>query len=196
MSKNLLLIHGAFCTNTSFNYLIDKFSDEYEITYFEYDVRDGFYNILEAMKRELKEDNRPYNIISHSMGGLYALYLHNYINTQKSISVSTPFGGSEYADSIRYFFNSNRLLKDISTHSKVVREVPNIHISVPWLQIVTTKGDTPWMKQPNDTVVSRNSMCAIKNVDYKYLEYTHTEVLLAEETMDTIRNFLNEGSSE
>ena len=116
----IVYIHGASATAESFThirqYVRDEF-DEPEIV-LEYKSANGFENNLAEMKGKLDGEERLF-FVSHSLGGIYALYLadHYRETTHGGVSLSTPYGGSAEADFARYFLPFNRLMKDIGAIS-------------------------------------------------------------------------------
>ena len=111
----IVYIHGASATAESFthirHYVRDVF-DEPEMV-LEYKSDHGFDNNLSNMKGELDDEERLF-FISHSLGGIYSLYLADYYKetTHGGVSLSTPYGGSKEADFARYFLPFNQLMKD------------------------------------------------------------------------------------
>lgn len=182
----IILIHGANATPKCFNYIRHKLPEaEYHIV--DYNVSDGFYYNLDKMLEILSSENKEFKILSHSMGGIFAAYLSEKLNVSQSISISTPFGGVSFADWAKYVMPHYQLFRDVSTKSRPIIELKERQLSVPWKQIVTTRGSTPWMEMPNDSVVSVSSMEQISNAEIVYLHESHNEVLLSDDLIDIIR---------
>ena len=154
-----------------------------------YDVIHGFFYNLENILGSLDED-AEYEIISHSMGGLYALHLTQKIQITKSVSIATPFSGATTADWARYMFPYCPLFRDVHTRSLPIRQGKEFILEMPWLQLVTTRGNVPWIREKNDTVVSVSSMISRSDVDYVYVDRTHHEVMLDDEVTSHIEKFL------
>jgi hypothetical protein len=60
----------------------------------------------------------------------------------------------------------------------------------PTLSLVTVKGDNPMINEDNDGVVSVKSQTAWSAPEYISVPYNHFEVLLADETITIIKEFL------
>ena len=113
----IVYIHGASATSESFTHIRQYIRDTFEEPEIalEYKSSDGFENNLTKMKGQLDDAERLF-FVSHSLGGIYSLYLANHYKetTRGGVSLSTPYGGSAEADFARYFLPFNRLMKDIS----------------------------------------------------------------------------------
>ena len=178
----IVYIHGASATAESFThirqYVRDEF-DEPEIV-LEYKSANGFENNLAEMKGKLDGEERLF-FVSHSLGGIYALYLadHYRETTHGGVSLSTPYGGSAEADFARYFLPFNRLMKDIGAISGPLFDSRHIEAPKNWTQIVTTEGASPWIVDDNDGVVTLKSMRFRTDFEQIELPLNHYEVVLS-----------------
>jgi esterase/lipase len=184
----LIYIHGASATGDSFNYIRGhlKHKDEFLL---EYDSSNGFENNLESMKKQLSSISDIF-FICHSLGGIYALRLADTFPHQTigAVTLSTPYGGAESADYAKYFLPFSKLLQDIGPHSKPFRSADSIKIQHPWTNIVTTRGESPWILQANDGVVTINSMTHRKDMKLIELHTNHYEVVINPEVVKIIKN--------
>lgn len=184
-SPKIILIHGANASPMSFNYIKARLpTAEYHVV--DYSTVDGFYPNLEKMVDQLKGDNKYY-VLSHSMGGIYAMHLTQYINIQRSISVSTPFEGLGIADWAKYMMPNYQLFKDVSLRAMPITQLKDIKIKMPWTQVVTTRGSVPWVKDPNDGVVTIASMSTRKDIDYVYIKESHNEIMMSDELVEIVK---------
>ena len=156
----IVYIHGASATSESFTHIrqfVRDHTEEPDVV-LEYHSSDGFDYNLNQMKGQLDEAERLF-FISHSLGGIYALYLANYYKetTCGGVSLSTPYGGSAEADFARYFLPFNRLMRDIGALRGPLFESRYLPAPPNWTQIVTTQGQSPWIVDPNDGVVTLKS---------------------------------------
>lgn len=185
----IVYIHGASATAESFSYIRQFVRDhvEEQDVCFEYKSADGFGHNLENMKGQLDDAERLF-FISHSLGGIYALHLANYYNdrTVGGISLSTPYGGCLQADFARYFLPFSRLMRDIGTMSGPMREAQRLPAPPNWTNIVTTVGDSPWIHEPNDGVVTIKSMQYRDDFELIELPLNHYEVVLSSRVVDII----------
>ena len=106
----IVYIHGASATGESFTHIRQYVRDYFEEPdiVLEYQSSEGFENNLDKMKGQLDEAERLF-FISHSLGGIYSLYLANHYKetTVGGVSLSTPYGGSREADFAKYFLQIN-----------------------------------------------------------------------------------------
>ena len=182
---NLVYIHGANATSESFNYIRSKLGNGIDINY---DSRNGFENNLNDMRSTL-QDHKDLVFIAHSLGGIYSLHLANSIPKQilGAVTLSTPYGGAEVADYAQYFLPFSRLMRDIGPSSWVMRQSDKIKIQHPWTNIVTVKGQSPFMHEPNDGVVTIASQKHHKDMELVEVECNHYEVVLSDEVVRLIK---------
>lgn len=182
-------IHGASATGESFTHIRQYVRDYFEEPdiLLDYKSENGFDNNLKEMKGKLDDAERIF-FISHSLGGIYALYLANYYKdtTIGGVSLSTPYSGSEQADFAKYFVPFNRLMKDIGTMSTPMREARYLPAPPNWTQIVSTVGQSPWIHGENDGVVTLKSMRSRKDFELVELPLNHYEVVISNKTVDVI----------
>lgn len=185
----IVYIHGASATAESFTHIRQFVRDHYEEPdiMLEYQSDDGFDHNLAQMKGKLNDAERLF-FISHSLGGIYSLYLANYYadTTVGGVSLSTPYGGSAEADFAKYFLPFNRLMKDIGAIRGPLYESRYIPAPPNWTQVVTTKGQSPWISEPNDGVVTLKSMRYRKDLNTVEFDLNHYEVVLSDRVVQLI----------
>lgn len=185
----IVYIHGASATAESFTHIRHFVRDHFEQpdVCFEYKSSDGFDNNLAKMKGQLDDAERLF-FISHSLGGIYALHLANYYKdtTVGGISLSTPYGGCIQADFARYFLPFSRLMRDIGTMSGPMKEAQRLPAPPNWTNVVTTVGDSPWIHEHNDGVVTIESMRYRQDFELIELPLNHYEVVLSNHVVEII----------
>jgi len=181
----LVYIHGASATSESFNYIRSKLGDGIDINY---DSRNGFENNLEEIIEQL-QDVKDMTFIAHSLGGIYALHVANAIPTQVmgAVTLSTPYGGAEVAEYAKYFLPFSRLMRDIGPNSWAFEQADKIKIQHPWTNVVTVKGQSPFMLAHNDGVVTVDSQKHHADMELVEVDYNHYEVVLAEPVIKIIK---------
>jgi pimeloyl-ACP methyl ester carboxylesterase len=183
----LVYIHGASATSESFNYIREHIKGHEDLV-INYDSRNGFQKNLADMLYQLNGYHSIF-FICHSLGGVYALHLANAMTERVlgAVTLSTPYGGAEIADVAKYFMPYSRLLKDIGPSSWAMRQADKIEIHHPWTNIVTVKGNSPWVPSPNDGVVTVASQKQHhEGMELIELDYNHYEVVLSERTVNII----------
>ena len=181
----LVYIHGASATSESFNHIRSKLGNGIDINY---DSRNGFENNFNEMLEQLK-DVKSMAFVAHSLGGVYSLHLANAIPDRVvgAVTLSTPYGGAECADVVKYFLPFSRLMRDIGPSSWAMKQANNIKIQHPWTNIVTVKGQSPFMHEPNDGVVTIASQKHHADMELIEVDYNHYEVVLAEPVIKIIK---------
>jgi pimeloyl-ACP methyl ester carboxylesterase len=182
---NLVYIHGANATSESFNYIRSKVGNGIDINY---DSRNGFENNLNDMQTTLK-DQKDLVFVAHSLGGIYSLHLANNMpeSVKGAVTLSTPYGGAEVADYAQYFLPFSRLMRDIGPSSWVMKQAGRIKIQHPWTNIVTVKGQSPFMHELNDGVVTISSQKHLTDMELVEVDYNHYEVVLSDEVVKLIK---------
>jgi pimeloyl-ACP methyl ester carboxylesterase len=195
MKKNILYIHGANMSPVSFT-LIQTTMGSHNAVAPEYSIENpvdkNVKRIARLARKEFKDE--PFDIISHSLGGIIAiLLLRTRLHIGRIVTISTPLGGSEAAASLRYMYPRYQLYKDIDPNSDIIKKANNQKLKVPVLSVITTGGNSsiPFMKEDNDTIVTVASQTASDNPEFYYVDLNHFEVLLSEEVAEKIKLFLD-----
>lgn len=181
----LVYIHGASATSESFNYIRSKLGQGIDINY---DSRNGFESNLNDMLEQLS-GIQDLAFVAHSLGGIYSLHIANTIPNQVlgAVTLSTPYGGAEVADFAKFFLPFSRLMKDIGPNSWAFKQADKIKIQHPWTNVVTVKGQSPFMLAHNDGVVTVSSQKHHEDMELIEVEYNHYEVVLAEPVVKIIK---------
>ena len=96
------------------------------------------------------------------------------------------FRSSAEADFARYFLPFNRLMRDIGALRGPLFESRYLPAPPNWTQIVTTQGQSPWIVDPNDGVVTLKSMRFRKDFELIELPLNHYEVVLSNQVVQII----------
>lgn len=183
---NVIWIHGANQTSLSFQYIKQKTNFTKEI-FVNYSSMNRFYDNLNMMVEEVK-GRGPHFVIGHSMGGLYALHLTQYIRILGGVSISTPFRGSSTADWAKYIVPNYPLFKDIGRKSDPIKHANEINLDIPWTQIVSTTGSVPYHNGPNDGVCTIASMTHRTDMDHVEVAHTHYETMCSDAVAQILIN--------
>ena len=140
------------------------------------------------MQGQLK-DVKDIVFIAHSLGGIYSLHLANAMpgSVKGAVTLSTPYGGAEVAEFAKFFLPFSRLMRDIGPSSWAMKQADKIKIQHPWTNIVTVKGQSPFMAEPNDGVVTIASQKHHKDMELVEIDYNHYEVVLSDEVVKLIK---------
>lgn len=181
----LVYIHGANATSESFNYIKSKLGTGLDLNY---DSRNGFESNLKDMQATL-QDQKDIVFIAHSLGGIYSLHLANSmpLSVKGAVTLSTPYGGAEVADYAQYFLPFSRLMRDIGPSSWVMKQASCIKIQHPWCNIVTVKGQSPFMHEPNDGVVTIASQKHHGDMELIEVDCNHYEVVLSDSVVKLVK---------
>jgi len=191
---NIVYIHGNRATASSFNFIRSRITGHPE-TMLEYDSATGFYHNHENMMEQLngKED---IFFIAHSLGGVHALHLAHHLRERVvgGVTMSTPYGGSTAASVVACFMPFSQVLKDIRPTGRPIVEAGRIEAPRLWTNIVTVAGASPFMLEPNDGVVTLESMRHRKDIRLVDVDCNHFEVVLNQQAIDVIEESIIEAS--
>jgi len=181
----VVYIHGASATSESFNFIRKKIGTGIDVNY---DSRNGFENNLKDIQQQLAGVENIF-FIAHSLGGVYSLHLANALPDQVvgAVTLSTPYGGAEVAEFAKYFLPFSRLMRDIGPSSWAMRQADKIKIQHPWTNIVTVKGQSPFIMEPNDGVVTIASQKHHACMELIEVDYNHYEVVLSDQVVKLIK---------
>jgi len=184
---NIVYIHGHGQTGESFNFIRSQITQHPEIV-LEYDSTNGFYNNYQDMLTKLGGVKNIF-FIAHSLGGIYALHLANAIpkRVRGAVTMSTPYGGSEAAEIVKYILPFSQLIKDIHPKSAPIMDAKKFTIRHPWTNLVSLRGQSPLMVTPNDGVVTFDSMRSRPDIRLVDAESNHYEITQSQQAVEIIR---------
>lgn len=186
----LVYIHGANATVNSFNYLRPLLGEGIALSY---DSRHGFRRNLDRLKEEISSLS-GITFIAHSLGGVYALHLANLLpkKVKQGITMSTPYGGHYAAVLAKMLMPFEQLLHDIGPNSWPMDSLKEIQVQWPWTNIVTTRGNVPWLHSPNDGVVTIESQRYRSDMELLEVDLNHYEVVVSPITVDIMRSKMDQ----
>lgn len=186
-----ILIHGANASSQSWNYIRTFIKGDSVAV--DYSCQAGFDSNLIELKQLVDSVAGTIILLGHSLGGIYAMHLAGYLGERcvGAVSLSTPFGGSGLADWAKIMYPWHKLFKDVGYRSRPIVDSKKIAttLTTPWLQIVTTKGNAPWLPIENDGVVTVKSQKCIDTMPHIELYSNHYEILIHPTTIELIRAF-------
>jgi pimeloyl-ACP methyl ester carboxylesterase len=191
MVKNIIFIHGASSTPVSFNYIkqnlpVHKSFDFYYDTTI--DIEDTVKELYDFLPAE-----EEFDIIGHSLGGILTVavtYLNDNKKIRKCILLSSPLAGSKIASFVKWMYPKYGLFDNVSVSNPLILTIQARGAIVPTLNVITSGGEVPLIKEKNDGVVSVASQMSLKNCDLEFLDLNHFEVLLSPKTIEIIREYL------
>jgi|15BtaG_2_1085339.scaffolds.fasta_scaffold01842_6 pimeloyl-ACP methyl ester carboxylesterase len=185
-----VFLHGANQTHRSWNYIITKLQlSQDQFICIEYDSNSTFYENLDGMADVMWTIPDKSAFVSHSLGGIYALHLYNRYPQKfsSSITISTPFNGSGTADYLKYLSPHTLLFREVGRRSKPIIDAQKVEVNIPWTQIVSVSGNSPWMPKPNDGIVTVRSQQHRAGVNDVEVNANHYEILASDEVVGIIK---------
>jgi hypothetical protein len=202
MNKNLFLIHGAWCSKHSFNFIVKKVLDDSpvgRIKCFEYDCqKESVESIVNRSRHEvceLSKNGLKTVIVGHSLGGLFALKLSQRPYIQHTITLASPLAGLESLNPFFHFFlmRNAPVLKHLYPSSKFIKGLHKKDYSKKTVEChIATSGYNPLIFEPSDGVVSvrAQTLWTPKGAILKHINTNHSEILQAPETILSIERAL------
>lgn len=192
----IVYIHGANASPRSFRYIQKNLPDHIPLD-ISYNIDTPLIENINTIENEIrsKVGDAKFHFVCHSLGGVIAVGLHHkFENLDKTFSMSAPFGGSKFIEYLRWICPRYRLFADLKTSSPVIKAVQKTEIIKPFIQVVTSGGANPLFGEPNDGTISVSSQLALKGPVYLHYELHHFEVLLSDDVITKIYDFLFETS--
>lgn len=189
MLPMLVYIHGLQSTPKSFSYIKLRLPqhDHLDIAY---DAGQPMLAYVERLVSQIDALNRDVVLVGHSLGGVVAAAVASRSSrVTKVATMSSPFGGSEAAALMRWVCFSPSI-DNIHPSSPLMKDVRRTAVKQPMLSIVSTAGDSPFIQGNNDGVVTITSQKALVGPRYVMIPVNHFEVLLCEEAVLHLEQFI------
>lgn len=159
---------------------------EYRWDFLDYSGRTGGIGDLIGMARTKRN---PCHLIGHSMGGLVALAIADEPWVRSITTISCPMGGLDVS-LFQACLSRSDFMKELSSHGEFIRNLSKSEINRPIQHIVSTRGFHPWIYEPNDGVIPIRSQVAVSWGETHEIPANHAEVMMSDETVVMIQNFL------
>lgn len=186
---HIAYIHGLASSGKMFNF-INAQLPEHDVTFADYDSSQSIETSYEQVLSKLPKDE-PITLICHSLGGIIGHMLSTRDNGHKIdqlITISTPFGGSDTAGKLKWFYPSYRIFKDLAPKSKILQEVAATPVKrCPFVSLISISGHLPFVSEINDGVVSLESQRSTQAKKKIEIKANHFEILQDEATIKELR---------
>jgi pimeloyl-ACP methyl ester carboxylesterase len=199
--RNVMLIHGAWSSRNSFNYLSTMIDINFghiikHTIFFEYDpIKESLADIILRANRELDDytntnTNTDTLVVGHSLGGLIALALSDHPNSYYTITMASPLSGIKVESLFQPFMYSRApVLYHVSPNSALVKQLHKKEYVKPVNCLITTKGFNPLMIEKSDGVVSvasQDTWLPTSGVA-TYVDCNHYDILQSEQAFQSIK---------
>ena len=187
--KRIIWIHGLSSTSKIFNYLRLSLP-KHKAILIDYDSHRSIENVIEEIVINVPPDE-PFSLVCHSLGGIYGkLIASRYeVNIENIVTISTPFGGSDTADTIKWFYPSMKIFKDIGSNSSILREARE-QSDVPHTALISITGNLPIISELNDGIVTINSQKAVQADKFIEIPSNHFEILQDPTTVREVKKII------
>jgi pimeloyl-ACP methyl ester carboxylesterase len=200
-TKEIWFIHGANASSTSFNYIREQLQQDPEFNTFKlvdisYNCQENLAKIVQILAASAPRET-PLYLVGHSLGGVLAVAISQRIkhfdlpvNIRGVFTLSSPFGGSESADYLRWMYPTYHLFSNIWTGNKLLTDLQSAGTAVPTMSLITSGGNNPLFSAANDGVVTVHSQRCLTGPSYVEVPYNHFEVMVAPDAVDHLKSFL------
>lgn len=182
-------VHGAGASARSFAWLRQHLS-EFPAESFNYALNEPMTEVAARCTATIEADGRPAIVVGHSLGGVVAMVCAAATNVERVVSICAPFGGVRMADMMAMFI-SHPLVQDLRSYSPLLTSLRQRLVVKPHLAIVGSSG-LPFVREPNDGVVTVASQTALPGARYEMVDLNHFEVLMSDDVAELIRKFSTE----
>lgn len=199
--KTIIFIHGANSSPVSFNFL-SHFLPSHKRVDFSYETNDTLeYSLLKldtCIFNEHKSSLEKVCLVAHSMGGILALAARQLPTdgVGSICTIASPVMGIKSAGYLRFAFPGEQIFNNVAPSNGVIRSIREYTPALPTLACITTKGASPFFREPNDGVVTVSSQEGPESIPRIYFPLNHFEVLLDYGVVDTVKSFLFPGLNE
>ena len=187
----IVMIHGAFSSPISFNYIKKQISD-YDCKFIDYsEITYGIGRVISDTK-DIISEYEDVILIGHSLGGIISTNLLDHKNVLGAITISSPLAGLEIHPMT--YFGKPSFAQEINCVSfPISKAKDNIHNSGKKVySFLTTGGFNPFIKEINDGVVTLASQqISSHNQKTHIVEFNHHEVLMSETVSIFIKHLLD-----
>lgn len=203
--KDLLLIHGAWSSKNTFNYLIKnirpnaRFSTTRSSTigkvhYCCYDnAETSLAKIVEHAQQTLDWAENPTVVIGHSMGGLVALNTHDHPAVESIVTIASPIDGININKFVQALIAYRTpVLNDLFHRSNFLNQTQQKVYTKPISCVVTTEGYNPAWYEKSDGVVTVKSQKNWLPASARVIElpYNHHEVMQTDQLCNIVKEKL------
>ena len=190
MKPCILWIHGLNCASKIFTYMHSKMP-AHNAVFVEYDSQRSVENSIKTAMLAIPEQG-TFSIVGHSLGGIlgHLIATRNTSRVDNLVTISTPFGGSDAAGKLKWFYPSVQIFKDIAPRSSIIKELTKAAPTCPFLSIVSEAGSLPFIVGKNDGVVSIESQMSIKPTHRLSVNSNHFEAVQDIDTLNAVKQFI------
>ena len=200
----IVYIHGAHMTSAAFNYIKTNLP-EHELHNVEYSALSDLEDTVARIRRELKLLDKPFKIISHSLGGVIGLrMLQGGLPVERLLTISSPLGGVDlktpFMNTLTLPIVTNFLpdevsrfltfTKQIHPDSKTFRDLHSSDFDNNKVFSIITNMGRVFSGDETDMVVSVKSQKHYPEIAHEEIECSHTEILVRPETVRIIKREL------
>ena len=188
-TPNIVYLHGLNSSSKIFNYLQSQLP-KHKAIFIDYESSQAVEKSLNDIL-ELIPSNKTF-IIGHSLGGIIGHLISSRYPDRISglVSISSPFGGSDAANKLKWIYPSYAILRDMSPKSNIIKEISSTQLETNYLSLISTAGRLPIITGENDGVVTVKSQEAVYCLNRGYINANHFEVMQDPDTVNKVKEFI------
>ena len=186
---DIIAIHGAWSSSTSFNYLKTSIPCDWHMVDYHHE-NDGMWDIINAAHTVI---SKPCVVIGHSLGGIAALHTHDQSLVKGIITLASPLAGLEL-NLLQIYLSRSRLITQIANDTHLIRDMKRRKYTKPVLHLVANRGFNPFIYEDSDGVLPRKIQTGWHCGQMIHVETNHYEILQHSDTVCCIKSFMAEMS--
>jgi pimeloyl-ACP methyl ester carboxylesterase len=190
----VFLIHGAWSTRNSFNFIEDNLPHNTKTLSYCYDgTTSSLQQIIDGANKALNKETEDCVVIGHSLGGLIAINLHDNEKVSKIITLAAPLSGIEIPVVFKPFVYYNTpLLQQISPQSRFIKQIHDGRYTKSITCCFATRGYNPLINERSDgliTLATQQQWTPPYSLQYD-IECNHYEILQNRTVVEIIKRQL------
>lgn len=182
---NIIAIHGAWSSSTSFNYLRTQIRGHWHCVDYDHE-RDTMWEIIHRANAAV---TKPCVVIGHSLGGIAALHTYDQHMVQGIITLASPLAGLEL-NLLQIYLSRSRLITQIAADTHLIRDMKRREYAKPVLHLIANRGFNPFIYEDSDGVLPRKIQTGWSCGHMVPVETNHYEMLQHHDTVQHIRDFM------
>lgn len=181
---DMLAIHGAWSSSTSFNYLRSQVKGSWQAIDYDHE-RDGMWDIIQRADAAI---SRPCMVIGHSLGGIAALHVHDNPLVVGIVTLASPLAGLEL-NLLQIYLSRSRLITQIASDTHLMRDMKRREYTKPVLHLIASRGFNPFIYEDSDGVLPRKVQTGWHCGKILPVEANHYEILQHQDTVQQLQLF-------
>ena len=183
---NIVAIHGAWSSPTSFNHLRSQISANWRLVAYDH-IKHDIDDISVLADIAITD---PCIVIGHSLGGIAALTTHDNPLVKGIITLASPTAGLEL-NLIQQYLSRSKLISGIARGSRCINGIHAKTYDKPILHCIAGTGFNPFIYEDSDGVLPIKVQTSWTCGPMVKIDANHYEILQHSDTVREIDRFIS-----